>query len=95
MCDAVVQSRFRYGRPVENYGREIVPVSALENAKKRMEKFDETGNINYLVDAANFLMYEFLFSKHPKKHYDRKTGHGDLYVGMSKKQMLEFENKEV
>lgn len=32
----------------------------LKNAKYRIDLYEKTGNTEYLVDAANFLMFEFM-----------------------------------
>lgn len=34
-----------------------------------IDQYARTGNLEYLVDAANFLRLEFRRSQHPKKHY--------------------------
>lgn len=39
-------------------------------AKARIDRFIESGNIEHLVDASNMCMIEFEFSNHPNKHYE-------------------------
>lgn len=36
---------------------------------KRLKKYEETGNLEHLVDAANECLCEFVESRHPKKHF--------------------------
>lgn len=42
--------------------------------KQRWDKYQETGNTEFLQDAANFLMMEFMFPKHPKAHFKPTDG---------------------
>lgn len=44
-------------------------VNAIESAQRRIEKYHETGNTEWLVDAANFLMIEFMLPSHPQAHF--------------------------
>jgi hypothetical protein len=46
----------------------------LENALIRTEKYKDTGNTEWLVDAANFLMFEFMYPKHRKAHFRATEG---------------------
>lgn len=36
---------------------------------KRAQRYIDTGNLEHLVDAANFCLVEFVTSRHPKKHF--------------------------
>lgn len=42
----------------------------LETIKKRLEKYRETGNQEHLVDAANFIMIEYMYPQHPNAHFE-------------------------
>lgn len=42
----------------------------LETIKKRLEKYRETGNKEHLVDAANFIMIEYMYPQHPDAHFE-------------------------
>jgi hypothetical protein len=44
-------------------------IDALGSARDRMRKYTSTGNKEYLVDAANFLMIEFMLPRHPNAHF--------------------------
>lgn len=35
----------------------------------KLEEYDQTGNLEMLVDLANLAMVEYLHSDHPKKHF--------------------------
>lgn len=41
----------------------------LPSIRARLARYEETGNLECLVDAANLLMYEFVFSTHPGRHF--------------------------
>lgn len=41
----------------------------LANVKLRIAKYEETGNTEWLVDAANYLMFEFRWPSHPDAHF--------------------------
>lgn len=41
----------------------------IASALKRIEKYRETGNTEYLMDAANFCMMEFMFPTHQQAHF--------------------------
>lgn len=41
----------------------------LANVKTRVDKYRETGNIEWLMDAANFVMMEFMVPTHPQAHF--------------------------
>ncbi len=59
----------------------------------------EPGNVEYLVDAMNFLMIEFMYPAHPKAHYkatDRdgspgRVAHHDMYEGKG----MQYSNKDI
>ena len=61
-----VVGRFRYGlmgrKSDTNYDR-------ISSVIKRLSEYQETGNMEHLVDAANLCELEFAHSDHPKKHF--------------------------
>lgn len=67
----VEMSFYKYGPAAENYGKGYS--KAIPSMKKCLDKYNETGNTEYLVDAANYIMFEFMFPQHPKAHF-RATG---------------------
>ena len=42
---------------------------SVVDAKKRLAKYEETGNTEWLVDCANFCMIEFMFPLHENSHF--------------------------
>lgn len=56
-------SYYKYGTARDNFGEKLV--NALETHDMCIKKYQETGNTEYLCDAANYLMFEFMY---PQKH---------------------------
>lgn len=65
--------RARMGMSFHKYGpvRDAYPhkVNALESLRKRLERYEETGNTEWLTDVANFAMIEFMLPSHPRAHF--------------------------
>lgn len=60
MKNAVVMSHHKYG-DLTNTKRDIrIQRNELRNAEYRLAKYKKTGNPECLVDAANFLMFEYM-----------------------------------
>jgi hypothetical protein len=55
------------------YGLICDPVKAkydrVESIRKRLLKYEETGNAEHLVDVANLAFMEFVEGDHPHKHF--------------------------
>lgn len=64
----MVMSYFKYGPLIENYKKEKT-INAIGSLEKRLKKYKETGNTEFLADVANFAMIEFMNPQHPKAHY--------------------------
>jgi len=66
MRNRLLVGRYRYGRmdrtAERNYDR-------IDSAVKRLKNYQATGNMEYLVDAANLCLMEFEHSEHPEKHF--------------------------
>jgi len=45
------------------------PHNWIDRAKKQLDRYIKTGNTEYLVDVANFMMAEFVQGSHPNKHF--------------------------
>lgn len=56
-------SFYKYGSAADNFGEHLV--NALESADLCLKKYRETGNTEYLCDAANYLMFEFMYPSLP------------------------------
>lgn len=61
----MVLGYFRYGPILGN----IKKYKNIESAIKRLQKYQETGNGEYLVDAANLCMIEFTQENHTNFHF--------------------------
>lgn len=57
MDDRMLVSHYKYGDSRLGYPEKSV---AVDNVKVRIDKYLETGNVEYLIDAANFCMLEFM-----------------------------------
>lgn len=49
----------KYGPAKINFGDKLV--DAIKSHDLCVEKYEETGNTEYLLDAANYLMFEFMY----------------------------------
>lgn len=56
----MVVSYYKYGAMKENYEK-FKCMDAIGNIEKRLEKYKETGNTEFLADIANFAMIEFMY----------------------------------
>lgn len=57
--EMMVMSCYKYGPLKDNYGN-YKCMDAIGNIRKRLEKYEETGNTEFLADIANFAMIEFM-----------------------------------
>jgi hypothetical protein len=77
MRDALIVGAFRYGR----LGEEGKPdYDRLEAMERRVREYQRSGNIECLVDIANFALLEYCEGKHPNRHID--TGGRIDHVGV-------------
>ncbi len=58
--EMMVTSYYKYGPLKENYEK-FRCMDALGNIEKRIQRYKETGNTEFLADAANFAMIEFMY----------------------------------
>ena len=79
-------SRLKYGSAKKNFREGNV--RALETMGLCINKYMETGNTEYLCDAANYLMFEFMWPQHPNAHF-RATDSSESagVVGITEKEM--------
>lgn len=66
MKDRMRVSYHKYGPVKDAYPAKV---SALESLQARLNKYLDTGNKEWLVDAANFAMIEFMCPSHPQAHF--------------------------
>lgn len=55
----VETSCHKYGSAKKNFGEHLV--NALETMQMCIDKYQSTHNTEYLCDAANYLMFEFMY----------------------------------
>lgn len=81
MADRMAMSYFKYGEVRAAYPHRV---DALASLQTRLDKYRQTGNTEYLMDAANFAMIEFMHPRHPDAHFlpsDSKESPGRKWVG--------------
>ena len=81
MADRMAVSFCKYGRVAEAYPSRVDAIASL---RKRLERYEETGNTEWLMDVANFAMIEFMRPRHPKAHFrptDSKESPGRKWHG--------------
>jgi predicted MPP superfamily phosphohydrolase len=66
MDSAMLVSGMKYGAVAAAYPQKV---NAIESLQKRLKQYALTGNVEFLVDAANFAMIEFMHPSHPEAHY--------------------------
>jgi hypothetical protein len=71
MQNAMVLSFYKYGPAAEGFPHKVDAIASL---KARLDKYKETGNTEWLVDAANFALIEFMHPRHPKAHFAGTDG---------------------
>ncbi len=59
-------SYYKYGPVAQGYPHRV---DALASLAQRLECYRQTGNAEYLMDAANFAMIEFMHPAHPNAHF--------------------------
>lgn len=64
----MITSFFKYGPMKKNYD-EYKCMDTLGNIEKRIQKYKETGNTEFLCDVANFAMIEFMYPSIKGAHY--------------------------
>lgn len=85
--NSIVMSHYKYGWMSDTYPE---LADAIKCLKQRLKMYEDSGNLENLVDVAGFAMIEFMHPKKKNAHFagtdsDRSPG----LVGTSYKQMLE------
>jgi hypothetical protein len=87
-------SHYKYGRASKNF--KTGNVSALASMQLCVDKYKETGNTEYLCDAANYLMFEFMFPQVPGAHFKATdSAESAGIVGISEKEMEKYLEENV
>ena len=63
----VALSYYKYGTASDNFGKGLV--NALDSMDLCLKKYKVTGNTEYLCDAANYLMFEFMYPQKPGAYF--------------------------
>lgn len=66
MADRMSTSFIKYGAVKDAYPEKV---NALDSLMLRLKKYRETGNTEFLIDAANFAMIEFMCPALPNAHF--------------------------
>lgn len=90
MKNAIEMSYYKYGYTNKTYPE---LAQAYKCIKQRLELYEKTHNMEYLVDVANFAMLEFLYpafsdAKYTPTDSDKSPGLAD---GISYKELMESE----
>ena len=59
-------SFFKYGPVADGFPSKVDAIATL---KRCLEKYAATGNTEYLMDAGNYAMIEFMHPRHPQAHF--------------------------
>lgn len=73
MANRMGMSFFKYGAVADAYP---VKVDAIASLELRLQKYKDTGNTEYLMDAANFAMIEYMRPRHPNAFYKATDADG-------------------
>lgn len=88
---SMITSYYKYGKAALNYPNNVDAIASLE---QRLNLYKQTGNMDYLIDIANFAMLEFMFPRKKDSFYkaiaDEKES-PDL-VGLSVGELKELNN---
>ena len=86
-------SRLKYGRASKNF--RTGNVDALATMQRCIDKYRKTGNTEYLVDAANYCMFEFMFPQVPGAHF-RATDDSESagVVGITETEMQKIKEED-
>lgn len=74
----VALSYHKYGTAADNFGMKLV--NALESMELCVKKYKDTGNTEYLCDAANYLMFEFMYPQQDGAYF--KATNSDESAGI-------------
>ena len=66
MANRMAVSFHKYGPVSEGYPERV---DAIESLQARLTMYAKTGNKEWLVDAGNFCMIEFMHPAHPDAHF--------------------------
>lgn len=93
MKNRMLVSFHKYGPVKQGYPHRV---DAIESLRLRLQKYQETGNTEYLMDVANFAMIEFMLPRHPNAYFkaedsDKSPGR----IGIVNQQAIPYHNKDI
>lgn len=88
--DMMVMSYYKYGPLKDNYGT-YKCMDAIGNLEKRLAKYKETGNTEFLADVANFAMLEFMNPSIPGATYTPTDSGACEVVGFGINEIRNFD----
>lgn len=84
--DRVETSFYKYGSAKNNFGKGFV--DALGSHDRCIEKYKETKNKEYLLDAMNYLMLEFMYPEYKDAFFKATSSEESAgIVGISEREM--------
>lgn len=81
MRNRLICGAFRYGGVRSSKWK---TPEGIKNMHKRIDMYEEDGNLEHLVDLANIALVEFLNSTHPKKHF-KGTDYHEYHIEIKEK----------
>lgn len=92
MQNRIIVSHYKYGWMSDSYPAGLA--DAVKSLEVRLALYKKTGNTEWLVDAANFAMIEFMFPQHPKAHFDTTGAEQSPGLsGISAKELAEYDRE--
>lgn len=76
MRNRLIQGAYRYGKMAAQFKPQW---RRVDSCKRRLDEYQETGNLELLVDVACLCVLEFVEGKHPKRHFE-VIGDGQEHV---------------
>ena len=74
MRNRLIMGALRYGTLEEKRHRPV-PYDLIGAIKSKIELYDRTGNLEYMVDIANYCLLEFELGDHPTRHFEALDNH--------------------
>ena len=72
MVNRMIVYFHKYGKVSDAYPAKV---DALASLQKRLDKYAEDGNLEWLMDVANFAMIEFMRPRHKLAHFRATDSH--------------------
>lgn len=85
-------STYKYGHAKDNFGKHLV--NAIESAQMCIQKYKDTHNTEYLCDAANYMMFEFMYPQFNDATFKATDSNESAGIsGISIKEMEDIKNE--